>query len=98
MKITKKHEVPARVEDVVVGLECDMCGKVVQRDRWGYETSEIDEVLVKITMRRKTGESWPDGGFQKEQEIDICPQCWDETIAPFLKSKGVDPEIVESEW
>lgn len=98
MKIKEKREVPARVEEVVVGLKCDLCEKTVKRDRWGFETYEINDVLVSIKMHRKTGESFSDCGFQQEQEIDICPNCWDEVIMPFLKSKGVDPEIVEMDW
>lgn len=98
MKIKEKRVFPARTENVVVGLKCDLCAKLVHRDRWGFESSEINDVLVKITMHRKTGQSWPDGGFQREQEIDICPNCWDEIVMPFLVSKGVEENVVETEW
>jgi hypothetical protein len=42
--------------------------------------------------------NYPDGGWFEEVDIDICPQCFKNTLIPFLKEKGVKIEKNEVDF
>ena len=93
----KYEERPRTVsETVLVETTCDLCGKVAKRGNWGSSTYNVNEVEVEVTVRQKDGSSYPDGGWGTALEVDICPDCFKNTLIPFLRSKGA--KIEEREW
>lgn len=73
--------------------------KVAKYGNWtGSGSYDVEETEVKISMHRKSGKSYPEGGYSQEIEINICPTCFDEIVLPFFKTKGVDPKIIEWEY
>jgi ribosomal protein S27E len=87
MKHSKTVEVPARTETVTASVTCDLCGKVISRQRGNAEIVEI---------RHRTGSSYPEGGSGVDFEVDMCPDCFDSKLVPWLQSQGA--EIRETNW
>jgi hypothetical protein len=52
--------------------------------------------LDDITVSRRKGSAFPEGGMGQSWVVDVCPQCWETKVLPWLKAQGanVEPE----EW
>lgn len=70
---------PAVTRRELVETKCDLCGRNLKEKN--YEVREA-------TIRVKVGESYPEGGTVVEREVDICPECVEEKVFPFLESLG----------
>jgi uncharacterized protein (DUF2225 family) len=77
-----------------VSLTCDLCGlKIYQRfNNWDKGFLIVAE--TKVSM--KTGNTYPEGGSVTEVGVDICPDCFNEKLIPWLKSQGA--KITETEY
>jgi len=76
-------------------LTCDICGKEGQPSGWpvqGGTGYEVNETRVFF----KTGHAFPEGGWGKEYEVEVCPQCFAERLLPWLRSQGA--AVREAEW
>lgn len=91
MKHLKTVEVPATTKDVVDRVTCDLCGEVIARASDFYAFDEV-------TIKRRAGHDWPDGGQGTEQSIDCCSKCWRETVVPFLRERGATVRSEEWDW
>ena len=89
MRHMKTEIVPATTREVEDKVACDLCGADINRQ--GYE---IDEVTVKHRM----GSSYPECGSGEEVITDICGQCFDKKMVPWLKSQGAEPRIEKWRW
>ena len=88
MKHTRLIDVPATTKTVVSRVTCDLCGKRVEtQDRY-----EIDEV----TISHKTGSSYPEGGSGEIASVDMCSDCFNEKLVPWLKTQGA--AIQTEDW
>lgn len=89
MKHITLVDVPATQRKVVSKITCDLCGEDVKE---GLDDYDIDVV----TVSRKTGAVYPEGGGGEIAEVDICGDCFATELVPWLKKKGA--RILTTEW
>lgn len=87
--------VPERTVEELTGRKCDLCGKQ-GKDKWEHGIYEVAETEVKVEVREKSGDSYPDGGWGHAYDIDLCPACFKNKLVPWLRTQGA--EIQETEW
>lgn len=98
MKTYKTITIPESEKKVLAGRKCDLCGKESTGTDWDAGTWEVNETEVKVIVKQKDGENYPEGGSGEEYEIDICPECFLNRLVPWLKSEGADIKPTEWEW
>jgi len=96
MKVTKTVHVPAHDATQVVGYRCDFPGCENDTDPAGIY--EVNECEVRVYVKHREGENYPEGGSGTEVEVDICPKCFKEKLLPWLESQGVKVERKDWEW
>jgi formate dehydrogenase assembly factor FdhD len=90
MKHMKIVEVPAKTEEVIDFVTCDLCKmKIDQSNK--YQINDVE-------VSHRTGHSCPDGGSGELVSFDICGKCFDEKIVPFLQLFGAEPTKSEWDW
>lgn len=89
MKHYESIEVPAKTEQRLYKTTCDVCGDEIKEERYSAE---------EVTVKRRTGCSYPDGGSGQEVSVDMCGKCFDEKLVPWLESQGVKPKTEDWEW
>lgn len=76
---------------------CDICKKITTKK--GYDGLNWDEGNYNfdhITLKRESGTFYPEGGYKNTIEFDICDECWDNKLIPFLDQfKAVPRETDE---
>lgn len=107
MKVEKTVTIAAVPERKQVETDhylCDICGA---RIKWpgSYEVKEIGFELqlsvhrFRVKLGYKTGASYPEGGNSREEEFDVCPECWTNRVVPWMQShQGVSPRVTECDW
>lgn len=70
---------------------CDICGKEFQ-DEEGFIVVNYSRVIIEHVK----GESYPEETFESKLEPDICSECFEGKILPFLRSIGLKGEYEES--
>jgi hypothetical protein len=90
MKHYKEIEIPARIEERLDKITCDVCGAVIRKK---HPTS-----AEKAEIIRTTGYNSPEGGSGTEISVDICCECFDTKIIPWLKSQGIKLQVRDWEW
>lgn len=86
MKHTELTEIPARMEEITVKVTCDLCG------------SEIPQYGVhvdRVTITRNTGRSYLEGGSGDTFSVDMCGNCFESKLTPWLESQGVKLQVEE---
>ena len=48
--------------------------------QWSNDRFGVD----KVTVSRSRGNRWPDGGVGKTKWFDVCPECFENKIIPFI--------------
>lgn len=91
MKHKKTITEPSYEREVVDYVTCDLCRQRLPLSAGQYR---IDE----ITVMRREGSSYPEGGSGIECEFDLCPQCWDEKLVPWMREQGGEVRISEWAW
>ena len=92
MKHYIKKEIPAKpatTEEVFDKVTCDLCGNDIIEDQY-----KVDEVQVK----HRTGDEYPEGGYGDEVSVDMCGDCFDKKLLPWLREQGVEPKPEEWSW
>lgn len=92
MKTYRQIIRPARADTVVDSLRCDICHRKAEGDNWTKDMYDAAETVV----RWKAGTSFPEGGSGATTEIDICPECFETKLIPWVESQGGKPE--KKEW
>ena len=82
-------EVPATSREVVVKVTCDLCKKEIKEE--GYQVNEV-------TITHRTGDNYPEMGSGEEASVDMCGECFELKLTPWLKSQGAEPLVAEWEW
>ena len=105
MTITTKTKTETREVKVteIISIVCDVCGEEKKRQhpgatpdydggiKWGAESSySIDT----ITIARKTGDNFPEGGRSVVESFVVCPDCWG-AVKAFFKT---GPTTVETDY
>jgi hypothetical protein len=89
MKFFETVQVPAKEQQVHVGTACDLCGQEIGPDFYDAE---------KVEIRHRSGVQYPEGGSGEEVEVDMCGDCFDSKLVPWLREQGADPKPVEWSW
>jgi hypothetical protein len=79
MEHHKTITIPERQSTVFDYKTCDLCKKKIEEE-YG-EKSEV-------TMLYSNGYHYPEGGGGTEQIFDVCPDCWNDKIVPFMEGQG----------
>lgn len=78
----------------LVELRCDLCRKIADEGNW--RSSSYDAAETEVTVKQITGDNYPGGGYGKEFSVDICPDCFQSKLIPWLISQGA--EVNERDW
>lgn len=84
----------------VAEVRCDICyalGKALVHDLmadWGDGLPNTEESAI----WSRCGYTDPDGGESTTTTADICNDCFEEHVVPFLESLGVKMRVKEIEW
>lgn len=91
---------PARSYAVCVKRTCDLCGKeTTDGDNWrDASVYDVEETEVSVTVKHKSGESYPSGGHSDDIVVDLCPSCFTTKLVPWLQSQGVKVEAKRTDW
>jgi hypothetical protein len=90
MRKYETKRIPATTREVLVEIECDLCGNTTTQD-WRDEMYEATESTVSL----RTGAIFPGGGSGELTTIDICPDCFKEKLIPWVRSLGGEPSVEE---
>ncbi len=63
---------------------CDICKKQIKSDPYDIEN---------VTIEAETGYSYPDDTSVTTIEFDVCLNCFNEKLRPFIESFGATPTI-----
>lgn len=77
------REYPARKQEIVTKITCDLCGNEIKDTSYTYEKDEI-------TIQRQKGEHYPSGGQGTYYELDMCPNCWENKFTPWVREQKAD--------
>jgi hypothetical protein len=94
MKTYKETPVPATTRKDFVSVTCDLCKRVSKFPN--FKESNFDALEIEVKMR--TGNSYPEGGSGEEVSFDICPECFQKKLMPFLQAQGAEPTQTEWDW
>lgn len=89
MKHMKTIQIPAKTEKVVEKITCDLCGKEISDTQF-----KIDDVEI----CHESGSSYPEGGSGTRIAVDMCGDCFNGKLMPWLKSQGAEPRTEEWDW
>jgi hypothetical protein len=80
---------PAREEERVIGLICDLCGaKSETANDWRDPPFGVNDVQICHFI----GTHYPEDGYSAEGKIfDLCPDCFENKLVPWLESQGAKP-------
>ena len=81
---------------VCMGRKCDLCGAEGYYGEWKTEDWGVQETEIRVEIRHKSGEQYPEAGWGTLFDIDLCPKCFRERLVPWLRSQGAD--VKEEEW
>lgn len=97
MEIYETRTIPECKREVFTNLKCDLCGKESNKNyarSWKKET--YDELVTCISYKK--GHCFPDGGYGEELHVDLCPNCFESKLIPWLKEQGVNTELKEYDY
>ena len=80
-----------KVTQTVIGVECDVCHKVIPADKrgWADRTGRYFEVT---TGHR----DWGNDSCESVQTLDICPECLTKYVADYFeKMRGSNTAYLE---
>lgn len=100
-RIYETRHQPAKDYQECVGVKCDLCGAEAPQaglTEWGSGSYEVNETEVKVTVKARQGESYPDNGTSTEYRVDLCPRCFVDELVPWLRSRGAVVDVKEFQW
>lgn len=93
MKHFTTIEVPAHTQEKLDHTACDWCHEVIP-DTYSSSYFHYGE-FADIRIESVCGERFPDGSSEYQRlQFDLCPDCWNNKLLPYLKSQGVEPTVV----
>jgi hypothetical protein len=81
---------PARDDTVVDYRTCDICKKRIEEPK----TYSVDG----ITITRRTGSSFPEGGSGETLSFDVCPKCFENEVVLFFKKFGSSGDLIDWDY
>jgi hypothetical protein len=104
MKVMETVEIPAtpaRTEERLSHIVCDLCGARGDLDHggvidWPEATRDNSQIMTSVMIKR--GMSFPDGGHWNEDVYHVCPECFRGKLAKWFEERGVQPTTGEIVW
>lgn len=78
----------------VVSVICDICKDESPDDEWTEDSYHFATTEVNLS---KTSSYYGEGS-REDFSYDICPKCFENELMPWLKSKGAEPTVEETDW
>jgi hypothetical protein len=100
MKIMKTFITPAKSEQLVDKVICDIC-KAEGSGSSTYDGCDFSSGSYNINsccIMTKQGESYPDNGNSTTGYFKICPKCFAQHLEPFLESLGARKYVETTDW
>ncbi len=91
MKIYNERQVPAKTEKVLSHVTCDYCGKQGKYG-WEHSTYNHNETEIRVTIKHTAGNHYPESSTGQSFTTDMCPECFNRKLIPFLLSIAL-PEV-----
>lgn len=82
MEHKKKIEYPAYTREVVDSTTCDLCKNVI-KEPGCYDINEV-------TIEHKVGHRYPGDYCGERKTLDLCPDCFELKLIPWLQSQGAE--------
>jgi hypothetical protein len=89
MRHYRTVQLPARESSVLDRTTCDLCGDEIVTECYDAE---------KVEIRHRTGTAYPESGCGEEVSVDMCGDCFDSKLVPWLREQGANPKPEEWEW
>lgn len=94
MKTFKKYQPPETT--LVDTVTCDLCGtKKPGHSCWN---AGDDFNIAATRLEMEIGWGCPDGGDKTETSYDICTNCFQTKLMPWLESQGAKPTVTNVDW
>lgn len=87
-EIREKRVIPAREEDHLVAVTCDLCGA---RSRAGGDWDSDPYRKLETNVSMQDGTSYPENTNYVETKVDICPECFVSKLLPWVEAQGGKP-------
>lgn len=93
--------VPEKIDKVFSKASCDICGKVSEKDEydgidWYDYRDSWRHTFVTISKEEKL--NGPGYGNSETSYFEICDDCFDNKVRPFLESLGAKMYTKERDW
>jgi hypothetical protein len=95
MRTYIKKTITKEVEELQE-TKCDLCGKIAKCGHWESSCWDVNDVELDISIVNKTGKSYPETSWGTTYMVDMCPECFQKKLIPWLESQGAT--ILEREW
>lgn len=94
--------VPEKIDKVFSKASCDICGKVSEENDydgidWKNNQECYEHTFVTISKENKTLYPNNDGNSETSY-FEICDDCFDNKVRPFLESLGAKMYTKERDW
>lgn len=95
-KIVKREvkEVETKTEE----MYCDFCGKKADRCDWSDGTYRLDDTEIRVSIRHKRGECYPECSWGTLTRVDLCPECFQNVLMPFIVKNSKERRIFDEEY
>ena len=80
----------------LVETKCDLCGIEAKAGNWDSSSYGINETEIEVKIKQRKGEAFPECGHGTEFMVDMCPDCFQNKLIPWLISQGA--EITQRNW
>lgn len=97
MKHYKTEKVPATTREVLDHTTCDICARTTREGDlpFGQDWAPAEFDVDAVTVERHFGTNYPSGPNLKVTTFDICGNCFEEKLLPWLKEQGATPRTYE---
>jgi hypothetical protein len=86
----RTEEVPATTRRIETHTTCDLCGGTIKNASYG----DYDE----CTIARRSGARYGGEGNHEETSMDMCGECFETKLTPWLESQGVKMQKADQDY
>jgi hypothetical protein len=91
MRNMQTVKIPETTKEVYVNTTCDMCGKITDN------ISDSDGFVSDITIENEKMMSTYHDIYVKKTFVELCPECFENELLPFLRSKNCKIQTIDVE-
>ena len=99
MRIWGMKTIPESQKKGLKEIRCDLCGKIGKDiNDWATSCYEVNEVEICVTVRQMLGSNHPEYGMGTETWVDMCPDCFENKLVPWLREQGAKIQVKHWDW